>query len=192
MNHGHAQRESRRDWIAFVVAWIPYSLLTYRFWYNNDDAFISFRYAKNWAMGYGLRYNVGYQQPEEGDSNFLWVAVCALVEYLRLDVTFWAPMLSFACGSLLLYLVYLRLDVTFWAPMLSFACGSLLLYLVFRTLRQDFGMAMGVAFSITLGLGLFPPYALWSTGGMATMAFALSATWPGGRHQSLWRWPSAP
>ncbi len=167
MNHGHAQRESRRDWIAFVVAWIPYSLLTYRFWYNNDDAFISFRYAKNWAMGYGLRYNVGYQQPEEGDSNFLWVAVCALVEYLRLDVTF-------------------------WAPMLSFACGSLLLYLVFRTLRQDFGMAMGVAFSITLGLGLFPPYALWSTGGMATMAFALSATWPGGRHQSLWRWPSAP
>ena len=50
-------RETRRDWTAFVVAWILYSLLTYRFWYNVDDAFISFRYAKNWAMGYGLRYN---------------------------------------------------------------------------------------------------------------------------------------
>ena len=138
------------DWTAFVVAWIPYSLLTYRFWYNVDDAFISFRYAKNWAMGYGLRYNVGPQQPEEGYSNFLWVAVCAFVEYLELDITF-------------------------WAPMLGFACGSLLLYLVFRTLRRDLGMELGVAFSITLGLGLFPPYALWSTGGMATMTFALFA-----------------
>ncbi len=150
MNQTDDERQSGRDWIAFVVAWIPYSLLTYRFWYNNDDAFISFRYAKNWAMGYGVRYNVGVQQPEEGYSNFLWVALCALIEYLELDVTF-------------------------WAPMIGFACGSLLLYFVFRTMRRDFDMEIGVAFSITLGLGLFPPYALWSTGGMATIAFALSA-----------------
>ena len=149
MNNADDKSKVGRDWTAFVVAWIPYSLLTYRFWHNIDDAFISFRYAKNWAMGYGLRYNVGPQQPEEGYSNFLWVVVCAFVEYLELDITF-------------------------WAPMLGFACGSLLLYLVFRTLRRDFGMELGVAFSITLGLGLFPPYALWSTGGMATMAFALS------------------
>ena len=149
MNNTDDKSKVGRDWTAFVVAWIPYSLLTYRFWHNIDDAFISFRYAKNWAMGYGLRYNVGPQQPEEGYSNFLWVVVCAFVEYLELDITF-------------------------WAPMLGFACGSLLLYLVFRTLRRDFGMELGVAFSITLGLGLFPPYALWSTGGMATMAFALS------------------
>ena len=149
MNNTDDKPNVGRDWAAFVVAWIPYSLLAYRFWFNVDDAFISFRYAKNWAMGYGLRYNVGPQQPEEGYSNFLWVAVCAFVEYLKLDITF-------------------------WAPMLGFACGSLLLYLVFRTLRRDFGMGLGVAFSITLGLGLFPPYALWSTGGIGTMAFALS------------------
>ena len=36
-------------------------------------------------------------------------------------------------------------------------------------------MGLGVAFPIALGLGLFPPYALWSTGGLGTMAFALSA-----------------
>ena len=134
---------------AFLLAWIPYSFLAYRFWHNVDDAFISFRYARNWALGHGLRYNLGPQQPEEGYSNFLWVAVCALVESLELDVTF-------------------------WSPMLGFACGSLLLYLVFRTLRRDLGMGLGVAFSVTLGLGLFPPYALWSTGGLGTMAFALS------------------
>ena len=149
MNNADDKLKIGRDWIAFVVAWIPYSLLTYRFWHNVDDAFISFRYAKNWAMGYGLRFNLRPQQPEEGYSNFLWVALCAFVEYLELDITF-------------------------WAPMLGFVCGSLLLYLVFRTLRRDFGMGLGVAFSITLGLGLFPPYALWSTGGLGTMAFALS------------------
>ena len=99
--------------------------------------------------GIRLRYNVGPQQPEEGYSNFLWVAVCAFVEYLELEITF-------------------------WAPMLGFVCGSLLLYLVFGTLRRDFSIGLGVAFSITLGLGLFPPYALWSTGGLGTMAFALS------------------
>ena len=149
MNNADDRPKVDRDWIAFVVAWLPYSLLTYKFWHNVDDAFISFRYAKNWAMGYGLRYNLGFQPPEEGYSNFLWVAVCALVEYLELDITF-------------------------WAPMLGFACGSLLLYLVFRTLRRDFGMGLSVAFPITLGLGLFPPYALWSTGGLGTMAFAFS------------------
>ena len=114
MNHASDKPTVDRDWLAFVAAWIPYSLLTYRFWYNNDDAFISFRYAKNWAMGYGVRYNLGVQPPEEGYSNFLWVAVCALIKYLGLDITF-------------------------WAPMLSFAYGSLLLYVVFRTLRRDFG-----------------------------------------------------
>ena len=66
MNNTDDKPKVGRDWIAFVVAWIPYSLLTYRFWYNVDDAFISFRYAKNWAMGYGPRYNLGPQQPEEG------------------------------------------------------------------------------------------------------------------------------
>ena len=149
MNNADDKPKVGREWIAFVIAWLPYSLLTYRFWHNVDDAFISFRYAKNWAMGYGPRYNLGLQQPEEGYSNFLWVVLCTFIEYLELDITF-------------------------WAPMLGIICGSLLLYLVFRTLRRDFGMGLGVAFSITLGLGLFPPYALWSTGGLGTMAFALS------------------
>ena len=149
MDNADNKSKVGRDGIAFVIAWIPYLLLTYRFWHNIDDAFISFRYAKNWAMGYGPRYNLGPQQPEEGYSNFLWVAVCAFIEYLELDITF-------------------------WAPMLGFACGSLLLYFVFRTLRRDFGMGLGVAFPITLGLGLSPPYALWSTGGLGTIAFALS------------------
>ena len=124
MNNSDDKLKIGRDWIAFVVAWISYSVLTYRFWHNVDDAFISFRYAKNWAMGYGPRYNLGPQQPEEGYSNFLWVVVCTFIEYLELDIPF-------------------------WAPMLGFACGSLLLYLVFRTLRRDFGMGLAVGFFLS-------------------------------------------
>ena len=59
MDNADNKSKVGRDGIAFVIAWIPYLLLTYRFWHNIDDAFISFRYAKNWAMGYGPRYNLG-------------------------------------------------------------------------------------------------------------------------------------
>ena len=37
MNNTDDKPKVGRDWIAFVVAWIPYSLLTYRFWHNIDD-----------------------------------------------------------------------------------------------------------------------------------------------------------
>ena len=36
----------------------------------SDDAFISFRYAKNWSEGHGLVYNVG--EWVEGYTNLLW------------------------------------------------------------------------------------------------------------------------
>jgi hypothetical protein len=43
--------------------------------YTNDDAYISLRYARNWAQGSGPVYNPG--ERVEGYSNFLWV----LLEY---------------------------------------------------------------------------------------------------------------
>ena len=53
MNNADDRPKVGRDWIAFVVAWIPYSLLTYRFWHNIDDAFISFPLRKE--LGDGVR-----------------------------------------------------------------------------------------------------------------------------------------
>jgi arabinofuranosyltransferase len=40
-----------------------------------DDAFISFRYARNWVDGHGLVFNVG--ERVEGYTNFLWTAMLA-------------------------------------------------------------------------------------------------------------------
>ena len=46
------------------------------YWFLTDDAFISFRYARNWAEGYGLVFNPGSERVE-GYTNFLWVALLA-------------------------------------------------------------------------------------------------------------------
>ena len=54
-----------------------------------DDAYISFRYAKNLAEGNGLVYNIG--QRVEGYTNFLWTLLIALfLKTTPLD----APMIS--------------------------------------------------------------------------------------------------
>lgn len=55
-------------------------------WLNKfiqDDAFISFRYAKNFAEGNGLRWNVG-EIGVEGYSNFLWTIIISIG--LKLDI----------------------------------------------------------------------------------------------------------
>ena len=132
----------------FAALWVPYALLVYRFWYVTDDAFISFRYAQNLVRGHGLRFNLGEHVPVEGYSNFLWVMICAVFELFHLDVTFW-PLL------------------------LSAACGTVLLWLVFDLLRRRLELNLIVVALATLSLACFPPFAVWSTSGMATVPFAL-------------------
>ena len=49
-----------------------------------DDMYISLRYAKNWAEGYGLVWNIG-EEPVEGYSNFSFVVLAVLAIHLGLD-----------------------------------------------------------------------------------------------------------
>ena len=46
---------------AILVGWV---VLAQRMWFVCDDAWISFRFARNWAAGHGVRYNLGTQVPE--------------------------------------------------------------------------------------------------------------------------------
>src|SRR5215470_11017862 len=41
-----------------------------------DDAYVSYRYARNLVRGHGLVYNVG--TPVEGYTNFLWTVLAAV------------------------------------------------------------------------------------------------------------------
>jgi arabinofuranosyltransferase len=74
---------SRAEKIALVVvACIATGLLFagWRlFWFLTDDAFISFRYVSNSALGHGYVWNPPPFQPVEGYTNFLWVVLLDFV-----------------------------------------------------------------------------------------------------------------
>jgi len=67
------------------------------FGYTMDDAFISFRYARNLERGEGLVYNAG-EPPVEGYSNFLWTILFAPVIGAGLDPEFISKVLGILCG----------------------------------------------------------------------------------------------
>ncbi|NOT29205.1 MAG: hypothetical protein HOP15_02020, partial [Planctomycetes bacterium] len=143
-----APRLTARDRLAFLFVWLPYLALVRRSWFLPDDAFISFRYARNWAAGQGLCFNPGDAAPVEGYSNFLFVAMGAVLERLGLEQVFWLPLLC-ACA------------------------GSLLLWLVYRCARVELGLGRRPAWLATALLGWSAPFAVWSTSGLETMPYAL-------------------
>jgi len=133
---------------AFWIALVPFVGFIWRFQFVCDDAFISLRYAKNLAAGFGLRYNVGVEPPVEGYSNFLWVMWLALFEWLGANATVWARLSSAACGILLLW------------------------YLT-DFLRRRLDAGPGLTTAAAVFFATLPPVVVWSTGGLATMPFAL-------------------
>lgn len=65
-----------------------------------DDAYISFRYARNLAEGVGLVFNPG--EPVEGYTNFLWTVLFAPIIGVGLDPTTPSMMLGIlSCAALL-------------------------------------------------------------------------------------------
>ena len=69
-----------------------------------DDAYISFRYARHFAEGSGLVYNVG--ERIEGYTNFLWTVLLGLAIRLGLDPVVTAKVLGAGCGVATLAAVY--------------------------------------------------------------------------------------
>ena len=80
----------------FFLPWLGLlGYLTHKEWYLTDDAFISFRYARNLLEGHGLVFNPG--EYVEGYSNFLWVLeLAALWGAFGLRPEHTAPWLSVA------------------------------------------------------------------------------------------------
>ena len=65
-----------------------------------DDAYISFRYARNFADGHGLVYNLG--ERIEGYTNFLWTLLLGFEAMLGLDPVVMSKVMgaASACGTL--------------------------------------------------------------------------------------------
>jgi arabinofuranosyltransferase len=121
-----------------------------------EDAFISFRYARNLVQGHGLVYNVG--ERVEGYSNFLWTLMVAGGMAAGLDPVPLARFLGIGSSLLLLGLVFFsarRLDQPRGATggllaacLVALAPGILIegvqgLETIFYTLLVTAGMLLG-------------------------------------------------
>ncbi len=125
-----------------------YAVFAIKFWFLCDDSYITFRYSKNLASGYGVVFNRGEWPPVEGYSNFLWMLLVAALE---------------GVGASIETLI----------PLMSAACGAVLLWRVWHTLTERLAISRLAATLATLTLSLSPSMGVWATSGLATMPFAL-------------------
>ena len=87
--------------VTLIIGTIHTSTLSF----VNDDAFVSFRYAKNLIEGNGLVYNAG--EHVEGYTNFLWTLIIALGIWLKFDPVELSTILgiTFYIATLVLFIV---------------------------------------------------------------------------------------
>ncbi|MCB9779107.1 MAG: hypothetical protein H6742_11135 [Alphaproteobacteria bacterium] len=124
-----------------------HAALVRRYWFVCDDAYISFRYARMWAGGEGLRFNHA-GPPVEGFSNPLWVALEAGLHAAGLSLPVVMPLVCLLCSTLLVVGLAWVLREGLALPLLPRAVGLLL-----------------VAASPALGV--------WGSSGLESMALAL-------------------
>ena len=99
-------RRSQLGTALLAVALIVFALIVWRSYFLIDDAFISFRYAKNWADGHGPVYNPGISAPVEGYSNFSWVALLTLGALAGASPVILSNVLSIAAATATVLLCY--------------------------------------------------------------------------------------
>lgn len=133
-------------WVGGLATATLYALFVARYRLLADDAFISFRYAGNLANGLGLVFNPG--ERVEGYTNFLWAVLMAGV--LRAG-----------------------LPVEQMANLLGVASGGVLLVLVVRLGARRSGISNPFVWIAPVALAANRTFCAWSTGGLATMPFAL-------------------
>ncbi|MEO5619046.1 MAG: hypothetical protein ABIS67_14855 [Candidatus Eisenbacteria bacterium] len=124
--------------------------LSYRF--LTDDAYISFRYAQNFAHGHGLVFNPGGERVE-GYSNFLWVLILATFERVGVAPERAANPLSLLATAGL------------WWVVVRFAIQ-----------QRPAGAPAWLVVIPPAILAVSRSIAVWSTGGLETRLFELLAT----------------
>jgi len=112
-----------------------------------DDAYISFRYARNLGNGFGLVFNPGFERVE-GYTNFLWVLILAGFSAVGVLPEHIAHVLS------------MTLTVILWLLVVWFALRS-----APRNGRVWFAVAPALFLASTRSV------AVWSTGGLETRLF---------------------
>ncbi|HEX2876620.1 MAG TPA: hypothetical protein VHP33_35460, partial [Polyangiaceae bacterium] len=116
-----------------------------------DDAYISYRYAKNLIEGHGLVYNLG--ERVEGYTNLLWTLWSAVGLALQIAPDTWSNIWSLlAYGSVLLLLLSLHLE-----------------------LRRSLAVTRYTLPVACLAVALHRECQIYATGGLETSAFTATA-----------------
>lgn len=128
---------------------LVFAVLAARDWpHTVDDAFISFRYARNWAEGHGLVFNPG--ERVEGYTNFLWVVLLALG--IKVGVApEWASRVLGLIAAAGTIVVVGRWAAQRLSPLPAMIAPAL--------------------------LALHPALSVWATGGLETALFGFLVTW---------------
>ena len=117
------------------------------FHYTSDDAYISYRYARNLSDGMGLVWNPG--QHVEGYSNFLWVWILAGLSFVGDDIVLSGRWLGFVLAIV--------------------AAGGAYL-LTTKLIEGEAGRVAGLV--VTLLLASSGAWALWASAGLESPLFA--------------------
>ncbi|MBN1453077.1 MAG: hypothetical protein JW963_18830 [Anaerolineales bacterium] len=153
LNEGGAKRDG------LLVGTVLFSLIghLFLFWlsaqiypFTIDDAYITFRYSKNLAAGFGPTYNPGLP-PVEGYTTFLWMLLMTLPHFIGMNVATFSKIagLLLTCGA--------------------FAMTSLLTYTLARGFPLKARLFFG-AFGAYL-LAMLPITAIHAIAGMETALF---------------------
>lgn len=99
---------NKKYFAVLVIFFVVYCMfLSWSFWFQNvDDAYISFRYGRNFVNGEGLVYNPG--EYVEGYTNFLWTVVTSPFTKIKsVDISIFALSIGLALSVFNIYLLIL-------------------------------------------------------------------------------------
>ena len=143
--------ESSKSRLAFLLVFIISLVYLINNWFLQDDAFISFRYALNFANGHGFVFNT--DERVEGYTNFLWTLVTGYGFRLNLTPEVITYSLSLICFLIAFYL-FSRILENITRDRERVLIASLALFLNFSFSSYLSG-GLESAFQIVLNLLLF-------------------------------------
>lgn len=154
MGYGRRAVKGRAGFLALAAAVAAGLLWHAHEWeFVCDDAYISFRYARNLAEQGALEYNLG--ERVEGYTNFLWVLVLALGAWVGVLPEVLAP----------------------WLTQLGALAGAAAVVVLVRGLRGVTGPWSAVDLLPALLLAAAPEFVVWAHGGLETSWAAALAVW---------------
>jgi len=119
--------------IVHSLLFIMLSLLYYDF--VLDDAFITYRYAKNLANNHGLVWNIS-EKPVEGYTSFLWVIINAAGIRLSVDPVVCSKVVAVAAGLAIIWiLVAANRNIPWWVSFILVGAVSLSPAFAFLTMQ---------------------------------------------------------